>query len=330
MRNIRIRVLLILFLLLLSSIHLSAQKGKALRFNSSTSKVVIPYHSDFDLQSDFTIEAVVYITSHPNPFHTIIEKYDGIYGLYITQNGYANAWITTPKTFADVTSLTPITLNEWHHIAAQFDSSLLTLWVDGWPSGSTVVSPKGSVSTSTGDLIIGGQTKSSDRIYGYIDEVRFSKKVRYKTEFDPKISYVPDAFTLGLYHFDEGSGNTANDASSKKHTATLTDVQWVSIPLGVNQPHMYQPISLRLNQSYPNPLKTVATIEVDGSASELKLASLKVYDLLGREIIDLSDQLRDEKSIVSMNSSMFPESGFYFYKLQFANKSITRKLTVLK
>ena len=44
---------------------------------------------------------------------------------------------------------------------------------------------------------------------GYLDEVRFSKSVRYTSSFTPSTSaFANDANTLLLVHFDESTGST--------------------------------------------------------------------------------------------------------------------------
>ena len=49
---------------------------------------------------------------------------------------------------------------------------------------------------------------------GKIDEVRVSDNVRYNTNFTPLYSFIPDANTKGLWHFDELPGSTSFSDSS--------------------------------------------------------------------------------------------------------------------
>ncbi len=68
-------------------------------------------------------------------------------------------------------------------------------------------------------LVIGAEKHDYDSTQypsfnGWIDEVRISTGVRYTGNFTPALTpFVPDASTLALYHFDEGSGTLVLDAS---------------------------------------------------------------------------------------------------------------------
>ena len=329
MKNICSLFIAIIFIA--SSGILVSQNGSAIRFNASTSEVIIPFSADFNFTTDFTIEAWIYTTEHPSPVHTVIEKFDNVYGLYILQTGEANGWVTSDSGYAEATSSVIVPVYEWHHVAMTFDAgaALMRVWVDGKPKATAGIFPKKPLAKSNGDIIIGGKTSSGDRFYGFIDEVRFSKIVRYTAEFDPKTIPNNDINCIALYHFDEGSGNTSADASGKNHPATLVDVQWASIPVGVH-PTTEIPAASSLAQNYPNPFTSSTFIETEINQSKLTTASLKVYDLFGREILDLSNRLAAEKSGIKISSSQFPQSGLYFYILQTEKKKEVRSLTVLK
>ncbi len=83
-----------------------------------------------------------------------------------------------------------------------------------------------------------------------------------------------------------------------------------------------------LSQNYPNPFNPVTTISY--KIPEQSFATLKVFDLLGREISTL---VNDEKSAgnyeVKFNASSLP-SGIYFYRLQSGNFDKTKKMILMK
>ncbi|MDW8069805.1 MAG: hypothetical protein RML46_12965, partial [Anaerolineae bacterium] len=68
-------------------------------------------------------------------------------------------------------------------------------------------------------LVIGAEKHDYDpatypSFSGWIDEVRLSSIVRYTGNFTPPDApFAPDAHTVGLYSFDEGSGTTVLDRS---------------------------------------------------------------------------------------------------------------------
>lgn len=119
--------------------------------------------------------------------------------------------------------------DSWHHVAVQRRASDGSLWIfvdgrlDGQASG-----PAGDVSypgnvypdancggpcvNSDPFLVIGAEKHDIDRVAypsfsGLLDELRISRSLRYGATFvRPDSPYVPDASTVGLYHFDEGPG----------------------------------------------------------------------------------------------------------------------------
>lgn len=62
---------------------------------------------------------------------------------------------------------------------------------------------------------------------GIIDEVRISKTARYLNEFTPAARHEPDADTLALYHFDEGTGHVLRDASGHGRDGKIVGARWV-------------------------------------------------------------------------------------------------------
>ncbi len=95
----------------------------------------------------------------------------------------------------------------------------------------------------------------------------------------------------------------------------------------VNQ-NKEMPKYFSLEQNYPNPFNPVTTI--DYSIPQTSFVSIKIYDMLGMEIITL---VNEEKSAgnykVKFNAGKF-SSGLYLCRLQAGNFSETKKLILLK
>ncbi len=97
------------------------------------------------------------------------------------------------------------------------------------------------------------------------------------------------------------------------------------------------PSSIELHQNYPNPFSTSTTIQIDLTPTlsyeeretEGRVRSFKVYDLLGREVLDLSDEANQKSEIVIHNSQL-PRAGMYFYRLTVGNKSQTKMMSYLR
>ncbi len=83
-----------------------------------------------------------------------------------------------------------------------------------------------------------------------------------------------------------------------------------------------------LSQNYPNPFNpsTVISYQISGNNQ----TTLKVYDLLGREVATLVNEKKvDGNYSVQWDASSFP-SGIYFYRLQAGSFSGIKKLLLLK
>jgi photosystem II stability/assembly factor-like uncharacterized protein len=89
-----------------------------------------------------------------------------------------------------------------------------------------------------------------------------------------------------------------------------------------------RPSHFVLSQNYPNPFNPSTTISF--SISKQSQVSLKVYDVLGREVSILLDETKPMGSYsVQFNASTLP-SGVYFYRLQAGEFVETKKTLVMK
>jgi hypothetical protein len=88
------------------------------------------------------------------------------------------------------------------------------------------------------------------------------------------------------------------------------------------------PRSTMLLQNYPNPFNPTTVIQFD--LPKESRVTLKIYDVLGREVAALLDDNRGAGSYkISWNASGVP-SGVYFYRLQSGDALQTRKLLLIR
>jgi len=90
------------------------------------------------------------------------------------------------------------------------------------------------------------------------------------------------------------------------------------------------PIVFSLSQNYPNPFNPTTTISY--TIPKSSHVTLKVYDLLGREIATLVDEYKiagSYNSKFSISNSVLP-SGIYIYRLLAGRISISNKMVLLK
>ena len=89
-----------------------------------------------------------------------------------------------------------------------------------------------------------------------------------------------------------------------------------------------QLIIFDLNQNYPNPFNPTTSIQY--TISSRQIVTLKVYDLLGREVATLVHEEKPAGSYeVEFNGNELP-SGIYFYQLKAGDYSETKKMVLMK
>ncbi len=107
----------------------------------------------------------------------------------------------------------------------------------------------------------------------------------------------------------------------------LNSFSFVSVPTGVKT-RGEQPLSFRLDQNAPNPFNPATVISYQ--LSTLGNVSLKVYDVLGREVATLVNEMKKPgRYEVRFDGSRLP-SGLYFYRLEENGMVQVKKMLMLK
>ena len=88
------------------------------------------------------------------------------------------------------------------------------------------------------------------------------------------------------------------------------------------------PFEFSLSQNYPNPFNPVTTINF--SLPVKGIVTLKIYDVAGREVKTLINEIKDAGvNSVTFDASLL-SSGVYFYKLSSGSYTDTRKMMLIK
>lgn len=123
-------------------------------------------------------------------------------------------------------AITDFSTDTWYEVYYGHDNA----------TGTSYFGVDGDVnSVSDGQTYAGGKTKFYIcRMYwgylnGAIDEFRVSSNVRHTTDYTPITTpYTSDGNTLHLWHFDEGTGATANDSAGTAHLSLENGAGWTS------------------------------------------------------------------------------------------------------
>jgi hypothetical protein len=88
------------------------------------------------------------------------------------------------------------------------------------------------------------------------------------------------------------------------------------------------PQKYALTQNYPNPFNPSTSFTYE--LSKAGFVSVKVYDLLGREVATLVNEIKPAGSYpATWNAASFG-SGVYFYKMQSGSFTSTKKMILMK
>ncbi|KUG09048.1 hypothetical protein ASU33_19685 [Solirubrum puertoriconensis] len=195
----------------------------ALSFNATNQYVAIPATATVPLgNSSYTIEAWIKPTQMGN--YGIIGW--GNYGttnqvnaLRLYSGGLNNYWWAN-----DLLAPTANLTGAWHHVAATFDGTTRTLYLDGVAIGSDT--PTGHAVPNANNLRI-GSTNNGEYFPGSIDEVRVWNVARTAAELNAAKGAGLPGGTTGLvayYRLNEGSALTTADATGNAaNQGTLTN-----------------------------------------------------------------------------------------------------------
>lgn len=145
--------------------------------------------------------------------------------------------------------------------------------------------------------------------------------VRGQIQADPWIS--PDGRTL---YFTSDHDSSSDIWISKM----MIDENGIAVSV---EPLPVRPENLSLSQNYPNPFNPATIIEYE--IASRGHVDLRIFDLLGREVIELVDEERNAgRYRVVWNGKdrkgLLVSSGTYFYRIEMDQKTIVRKMITVR
>lgn len=134
---------------------------------------------------------------------------------------------------------------------------------------------------------------------------------------------VPDLCIVQILIVGPVTGNDAHPGSY----FLLDDIE-LSGSDGVEFPPRTLPLTTSLSQNYPNPFNPSTTISYQLSGASF--VTLKVYDVLGREVTTLVRGMSEPGVHAATWDASNHPSGVYYCKFTAGNFSQTRKLVLTK
>jgi hypothetical protein len=185
------------------------------------------------LSNPFTIEGWVYLEDAPPATDQVVvqsylESINTEQTIDLGYNDYPGSfsigYFDAGGTYFEAHSTGGAIFNTWFHFAGIYSDNgavaTLCLYIDGVRQDCLT---GGLLESFSAPLKI-GKLEWADQcfLHGAINELRISSVVRYTADFTvPDEPFTPDADTLALYHFEEGSGSTAVDSSGNGNDLTL-------------------------------------------------------------------------------------------------------------
>jgi hypothetical protein len=124
-----------------------------------------------------------------------------------------------------------------------------------------------------------------------------------------------------------------NPAANQNGPAAALGVYEIKLtPTAVDERDQAPPAAFALSQNYPNPFNPVTTIQfsVGASGGSPVLVTLKVYDVLGKEVATLENERKPAGNYrVNFEGNGLP-SGVYFVKMHAGEFIATRKMLLIR
>jgi uncharacterized protein (TIGR02145 family) len=114
--------------------------------------------------------------------------------------------------------------NDWQHLLMTYNQGKRNIFINGKliKSWNENINYRGQP-----NLVLGNWFEGARMFKGYIDELYISTDIQHSSEFIPQKQVIkPSKNTFGLWHFDEGSGNTTKE-STKGINYSLGSWFWI-------------------------------------------------------------------------------------------------------
>ncbi|MGB0887144.1 MAG: LamG-like jellyroll fold domain-containing protein [Vicingaceae bacterium] len=226
----------------------SGSSGTCLDFDGIDDYVMLGNEPEFQITGNMTVEMWLNpdnFSSRKNPYAkayggegTITQEPNGTLNYYYGTNGDNN------HPYQGFNSGSPITSNQWNHIAIVRDLTSMQLrwYINGVLTNQGAAS-YAAATAGTNDVTIG--SGYVDNYDGEIDELRIWNTARTQTNIRDKMCSklsVNEPGIVAYYNFDNGAGTTLNNLTYSTSNGTVNNgPSWSTsgAPIGDNSAHVY-------------------------------------------------------------------------------------------
>jgi Concanavalin A-like lectin/glucanases superfamily len=226
------------------AIH-SNEFGSALQFNTAKNYGLVTRNMpSLNIHGPVTVECWIYPNEEVEGWQFIVSQQS--FDLFLAGNSpAARVYCENDNIFISISNR-PVTLNEWHHLALTYDGvSSLRLYCDGELYGQRD-DCTGRLMAEPYVLKLGVARNHMNFYAGKLDELRISDTVRNVADLWKRGHYfIPhqvDEHTIGLWHFDENTGDLFFDSSDNDISGQLIhNVPFVSGHLQLSSEYTIKP-----------------------------------------------------------------------------------------
>ncbi|MGA3245693.1 MAG: T9SS type A sorting domain-containing protein [Bacteroidota bacterium] len=189
--------------------------------------------------------------------------------------------------------------------------------------GSYVIQRTTDVCDAFGTVVVPGGTFQALRKKQTIISQTFYGGVQFSADTSVQFSFL----TKEGYETDI----TPKDKNPSGSTIPITGISYVTVittPTGIAGQGQTLPTGPFLAQNYPNPFNPTTAISYQLSAAST--VTLKVYDVLGKEVATLVDGVQSAGMHTVRFDGSSLRSGMYFYRIQAGSFHDARKLILIK
>ncbi len=147
------------------------------------------------------------------------------------------------------------------------------------------------------------------------------------SSFDMGFAEQKSANTMVRAIVGQSFAGTSKQSNTQVVSSLLADTAFRAAPVGVEGIDQ-MPLQFALAQNYPNPFNPTTVISYQLPVAGKIL--LKVYDVLGREVATLVNEVRQAGNHSVQRNAQGMASGVYFYRITANDFVRTKKLLLLK